>query len=256
MGKAPAFQFYPKDFLSDVELQAASASTRGVWINGLCLMWVARERGILTGRRESLARLLNCTLPEFDLFIEEASVTKFADVTTCNDEVTIKNRRMWNDEKVRHQTRLRVRKHRDNVKESAQCNAEVTPPSSSSTPSPKKNKGKSPGGDDSFGEDFESFWKAYHPDGKRGASKAKASAAFKAALKKADGQTILAGLERANAYWRARGTIPGAFIPNPCQPATWLNQERWAADYSLPAPSSQPGAAPAPAGSKIWSVRL
>lgn len=132
MSKAPAFQFYVKDWLADVELQAASASTRGIWINALCLMWESRTRGTISGATPVMARRLNCTAEEFDLFLAEAKALKFADVTFCNGEVTLTNRRMRNEEKVREGTRLRVQRHRGN----ASCNAEVTPPSSSSSSSP------------------------------------------------------------------------------------------------------------------------
>lgn len=37
--KAPAFQFYPKDWLSNSRLRLVSPSSRGVWIGFLCLMW-------------------------------------------------------------------------------------------------------------------------------------------------------------------------------------------------------------------------
>ena len=132
MSKAPAFQFYVKDWLADVELQAASASTRGVWINALCLMWESRTRGTISGHTPVMPRRLNCTVEEFDLFLAEAATLKFADVTICNGEVTVTNRRMRNEEKVREDTRLRVQRHRCN----AASNADVTPPSSSPTPTP------------------------------------------------------------------------------------------------------------------------
>lgn len=137
MSKAPAFQFYPADWLTDVELQSASATSRGIWINALCLMWESKTRGQLTGRTSSLARILNCTIDEFEAFVgevknlkfAEASVTCNADVRFCNSEVTLTNRRMFNEEKVRQQTRLRVQKHRSNTS----CNGEVTHASSSSS---------------------------------------------------------------------------------------------------------------------------
>jgi hypothetical protein len=135
--KQPAFQFYPADWLTDVELQSASATSRGIWINALCLMWESKTRGQLSGKASSLSRILNCTIDEFEAFVEEVQALKFAEVSVtsnadvrfCNSEVTLINRRMFNEEKVRQQTRLRVKKHRGN----AARNGEVTHASSSSS---------------------------------------------------------------------------------------------------------------------------
>lgn len=142
MAKAPAFQFYGKDFLADVELQAASASSRGIWINALCLMWESRTRGEISGHETIMPRRLNCTPEEFALFLSENKSLKFANVTICNGEVTIRNRRMFNEEKSREDNRLRVRKCRRN----AASNENVTPPSSSasSSASAKKEKTDTP----------------------------------------------------------------------------------------------------------------
>jgi hypothetical protein len=152
-GKAPAFQFYVRDWLSDPELQSCPASTRGIWINCLCFMWESQGRGKLTGKKDYLARMLNATAAEFDQFLKDASVTKFANVTICNSDVTIENRRMSREEKEKKNTRMRVRRHR----ESKPCNADVTPPSSSSSSSSctkvhLKDQKKPPSGGDHFQE--------------------------------------------------------------------------------------------------------
>jgi hypothetical protein len=146
MGKAPAFQFYVKDFLSDPQLQMCCSATRGVWINALCFMWESNERGVLSGPWPGLAKLLNATQDEFITFLNEANATGFCTVnasspdgspvtfplhvTQCNILVTLTNRRMYREEKERQNTRLRVRKHRSNKS----SNESVTVPSSSSSP--------------------------------------------------------------------------------------------------------------------------
>lgn len=43
----PYFQFYPADWLTDTSLRLCSAETRGVWIDLLCFMSLANERGFL-----------------------------------------------------------------------------------------------------------------------------------------------------------------------------------------------------------------
>ena len=65
--------------------------------------------------------------------------------------------------------------------------------------------------------DFARFWEVYpNKVGKRAAE-----TAYERALKRADAETILAGLHRAN----RREWVES--LGNPPHPATWLNQDRW-----------------------------
>lgn len=107
----------------------ASAATRGVWINLLCAMWWAPSRGILVGTREELCKLANCTEGEFGQFLIENSRLNFADVTNSHNAVTVKNRRMVREEKIRESARCRKSRQR-----SRESHAPVTP-ASPSTPS-------------------------------------------------------------------------------------------------------------------------
>lgn len=130
MGKAPADQFYWNDWLSDVELQSACSATRGIWMNALCRMWFSQTRGELTGTRETLPRILNCTEQEFDRFCDEAQSLSFCYFSvTDNKNVTLRNRRMFREAKDKELNRLRQQRHRDKHK----SNGDVTPPSSSSS---------------------------------------------------------------------------------------------------------------------------
>lgn len=139
MSKAPAFQFYTGDWSKDVELHMMSFQSRGIWIEMLMCMWDSSDRGKLTGTREQLCRLIGCNLQEINQAIQELSVTKTADVTECNDLVTVINRRMHREERERKLTRSRVNKHRVTV-EKRICNADVTPPSSTSSSTSVKEK--------------------------------------------------------------------------------------------------------------------
>lgn len=47
MAKLPSFQFYPGDWLKDTNLRRCSHTAKGVWIDMLCLMFEADERGVL-----------------------------------------------------------------------------------------------------------------------------------------------------------------------------------------------------------------
>ena len=134
MAKAPAFQFYVKDWLSDPLLKMVTHQTKGIWIDLLCFLWESPDRGELNGTKEQFQKMLGCNAPEFDQFINEASVTHFANVTNCNGLVTVRNRRMFREEKERKNTRLRVSRFRSNAQSNAPCNGDVTVPSSSSSP--------------------------------------------------------------------------------------------------------------------------
>jgi len=137
--KAPADQFYYGDWLRDVELQSASACSRGVWINMLARMWFANPRGELHGTREGLAKLSISTLDEFDTFWKEAQALGFCYTSqNSNGILTVRNRRMFREEKAREANRLRQQRHYDKRKSNTESNGELTPPSSSPSPSAKK----------------------------------------------------------------------------------------------------------------------
>lgn len=142
MSKAPAFQFYIKDWLSDPELKMASHSTKGIWIDILCFMWESSERGKIKGTIEQIKKLVSATNSDMDLFILEAKMLNFCDITNCTNlgtvtnrtemyqNVTIINRRMHQEYINKQNTRLRVQKYRRKQK----SNTNVTPSSSSSSP--------------------------------------------------------------------------------------------------------------------------
>jgi len=137
MSKAPAFQFYVKDWLSDSQLKMVSHSTKGIWIDLLCFMWDAPERGQVTGTMEQIKRMVGATDTDFTLFIEEAKTLSFCYFSVTDSLlVTVRNRRMYRDAKDQENNRLRQQRHREKQK----SNGEVTPPSSSSSPSPKKKR--------------------------------------------------------------------------------------------------------------------
>lgn len=131
-GKEPGFFFYVRDWTGDPQLRQATPATRGMWADMLCFMHSSPTRGELTGTRESLARMLGVTPTEFDHFMQQATEHKFADVTECNLNVTVRNRRMYREDKTKRATALRVQRHRRNAK----GNGDVTPASSFSYSNP------------------------------------------------------------------------------------------------------------------------
>lgn len=149
-GKAPAFQFYVRDWLSDPQLRQCCFAVRGMWIDFLCYMWEAPERGKLQGTVSSLARLIGADLEEMHQFLFEslryqfANVTCNGDVTNCSSEVTLINRRMYRDYQQVVKTRKRVAKHRAKKAGQGECNTDLTPPSSSSSSSSSSKEKISP----------------------------------------------------------------------------------------------------------------
>jgi len=113
--KAPAFQFYVRDWLSDVQLRAASFQTRGLWVDILCFAWLAPERGKITGTQDELLRMLGCAESEFLQFANEAEKLKFCDILRkSNGDSTqfyaITNRRMYREWKDNENAKLRAKR--------------------------------------------------------------------------------------------------------------------------------------------------
>ena len=46
VSKSPAFQFYPKDWLSSQRVAAMSSAQKGVYIDLLCHAWLADDCGL------------------------------------------------------------------------------------------------------------------------------------------------------------------------------------------------------------------
>ena len=197
MGKAPADQFYWGDWLNDVELQAATSTTRGVWINALSRMWYSKTRGEISGHIDMLSSITNGTKPfltiiykdlktsrfpnailtpekfknntykidgleistliltetnslkiveitEFKLFLIEAKTLGFCEVShNSTGHLTLRNRRMYRNEKNKKAARLRAKKAYDKKHPPGDSTKTSRSLSSSSVlTSPSKNKKK------------------------------------------------------------------------------------------------------------------
>lgn len=119
-GENPAFPFYIKDWLTDPQLQMACFSTKGMWMDLLCLMWKNKPRGEVTGTVKQLARLLGAEISEVQAFLIDVKELEFCDIfVTCHTlsqeshrNVTLRNRRMWREDKLKRQAALRKKKQR------------------------------------------------------------------------------------------------------------------------------------------------
>ena len=125
--KYPWMKFHTGDWLKDPALSKCSPATRGIWIDLLAAMHEDGRTGKMSGEYTQLARVCRCTIDELKIAVDELRSTGTADtesrdVTLGNSAVTLINRRMLRDAKLRQQTKLRVSKHRRN----GACNASVT----------------------------------------------------------------------------------------------------------------------------------
>jgi hypothetical protein len=131
MSGPPAIQLYTGDWLKDPSLSKCSPSTRGIWFDAICAMHENGRSGRLTGSYEQLSRVCRCSPEEMESACAELGETGTAAlrVTESNGIVTLENRRMSREAKVRQQNAIRQRRFR----ESQPSNEEVTIPSSSSS---------------------------------------------------------------------------------------------------------------------------
>lgn len=110
--KAPAFQFYPGDWLKDPAVTLCQPATRGVWMDLLCRMYESDRSGVLTGTRDQIARLGRCSTAELVLALDDLRTSKAADVTDRNGMVTVVCRRIKKAADERKNAALRQRNHR------------------------------------------------------------------------------------------------------------------------------------------------
>jgi hypothetical protein len=80
----------------------------------LCAMHQSGRSGELRGTTDQIARLARCSTVELTQALTELQTTGTADVTFRNNDVTVINRLMKREHKVRKDTALRVMKHRSN----------------------------------------------------------------------------------------------------------------------------------------------
>lgn len=108
MSKLPYMQFYPSDWLRDPALRAVSPAAKGVWIDLLCLMWQAPERGVLRLVSDSnpnarqIANMLGLKPNVVQKLIAELEESG---VLSRTDDGAICSRRMVRDEELRREAK-------------------------------------------------------------------------------------------------------------------------------------------------------
>ena len=144
MGKAPAGQFYYRDWASDME--EFSLEIEGAWIRINCKLWYSPTRGELSKTLDQWARILRVeeekTL-EILRYIQSEEIGDVpTDLTQPNGKITVICRRTTREENKKKGNRLR----QDRFRKKHTDNTEVTPPSStsSSTSSPNNKEQATP----------------------------------------------------------------------------------------------------------------
>ena len=130
--------FYTGDWKKDPDLSKCSAATRGIWIDLLCAMHENGRTGIVTGSVVELAQMCRCSEREMNVALIELKASKTAHVTKSDkmsQRVSVKNRRMNREHKVREEARLRKRRQRGADMSHSMSRESHTPSSVSSSSS-------------------------------------------------------------------------------------------------------------------------
>jgi len=128
--KAPAMQFYVKDWLSDEAVGASTLQTQGLWMRILCLLFLSTTRGELTRTHEEWCRMTGCSRRQFDEFLTEARALLFCyEYEKVTGVIMIRSRRMWRDDKARRDNALRQATYREKQKGKGAGHKIVTPSS-------------------------------------------------------------------------------------------------------------------------------
>lgn len=96
MSKLSFMKFFPADWINDT--RELSPEAKGCWIDVLCLMWNAAERGVWKGTYQELARATGIPWESMPAIVTELA-RKVTTATFDGDETTLINRRMQREQK-------------------------------------------------------------------------------------------------------------------------------------------------------------
>lgn len=126
-GKSPAVMFYYKDFL--IDMQGHPPEIIGAWILILIHIWHTRKNGQLVRNIDEIAKIVQCDEAGTRNILNYLDEKNIADVTECNGEITITNRRMQRECKLLEQNRIRQQKMRDSMRNNENVTDVEPPPS-------------------------------------------------------------------------------------------------------------------------------
>lgn len=215
--KAPAFQFYPQDYLSSARVAEMTLEEEGAYIRLLCYCWTT---GSIPADPERCARLVG----------KGCSVSVITSVQRSFNVCSTNVQRMTHDriEKEREKQLLRRIQTSEAGKKSAEIRAvsavkKKTSNKRSTNVQRNLNPSSSSSDEDvcvsceSQVDQFDMFW-AVCP---RKTAKGNAKTAWLKAVKKNTPAEIIAGMER---YAKSVKGTEAQYIAHP---ASWLNAERW-----------------------------
>jgi 5-methylcytosine-specific restriction endonuclease McrA len=100
VGKIPAFQFYPGDWIQDTA--PLSLAAKGAWIDILCVLWRSQNRGTSLGSIVQWARIIRADAEQARRVIDELVTCNICDLISHeNGELEITCRRMVREEEER-----------------------------------------------------------------------------------------------------------------------------------------------------------
>lgn len=137
MAKHFYMQFDVGDWMKDAAVGRCTPATRGIWVDLLCAMHESGRTGELSGTHDQIARLGRCSAAELTHALTDLQITRAADVTSRNGNVTIINRRMRREHEMREKAAKRQARHRGKGRIIIACNASVTTHNQSQSPEPE-----------------------------------------------------------------------------------------------------------------------
>lgn len=231
MTRAPAFQFFPKDWL-DFKVQRMSLAAQGAYIKLLCFMWKdSRDQFSILDNNDLLARAIGTTVEQWlelrlqiqqdgEPILEEKD-GRLVSARLKEEATKQRNYRKKQSDKGKLSAQQRLNRSSTTVEPMHQPKG-----NSSSSLYYKERKGLR--GEielNGHGEGFDKFWAAY--------PKHEAKKLCRQWWAKHKPEDVLLGVMLAKidqakqtAKWKDRG---GKFVP---MPLTWLNQERWDDEYT------------------------
>jgi hypothetical protein len=187
-------------------------------------------RGVYSVTADDIADVLHCETSDIDAVL---ACMQDAGMIAGSSIQAWEKRQAARDDSAARQRKKRER-DADVTRTPRDSNAHVTRQDlDTDTDKKERTPSLSPKGD-GVSADFDAWWQ----EAPRKVGRGQALKAYSASRKRADAETLLAGIQRYAASCRAKGTEP-QFIAHP---ATWLNGDRWLDEDAPPKPTASAAA--------------
>ena len=213
MDKAPAFQFYPKDWLTDPDVVCMSMAQKGAYITLICYCW--REDKL--PNNEDYIRKLLCNVPKWKTLWNgikhKFEVQGDYLLHPRLEKEKIKQEEYRNKKSIAGKKGMEKRWNKPKIIDNTVNNSLITKNNSSSSTSSSIAHSS-----DIYTSSFNKFWEFYP----RKVGKKKAMEVWKRI--KIDDELLTRILESLEKQIKTQQWDNKKFIPHP---ATWLRQDRW-----------------------------